>query len=338
MRFAGSMGIKRFAPAEDPELARECYEIYRAACEVDAPETPFMPPRVFEGWLPYGYIGDPRETWVLTGTDGAAGWYALELPARDNRHLAFVLPIVAPARRRCGLGKTLLEHAAGRARASGRSLLSGFAQDDAAGEHFARAAGATEGTPEIYRVQDLDAVAADHLAGLRAEAERAAAGYSLLSWAGAVPGEYLEQVAELNRAMDDAPHDQSQERLQWDGARVREAEKRTQLQGVRCYTVAARQESTGELAGFTQLEVSPERPERGFQGLTAVDRAHRGHRLGLLLKLAMMDLLAEAEPQVRQVFTQNGVANDHMIAVNQALGYRVIGRPIRSWELALARP
>jgi hypothetical protein len=61
MRFAGSMGIKRFAPAEDPELARECYEIYRAACEVDAPETPFMPPRVFEGWLPYGYIGDPRD-------------------------------------------------------------------------------------------------------------------------------------------------------------------------------------------------------------------------------------------------------------------------------------
>jgi GNAT superfamily N-acetyltransferase len=335
MRFAGGMGIERFAPEKDAELARECYKIYREASQVDAPDLPFMPPRVFGGWLPYGYIGDPREIWLLTGTDGVAGWYALELPARDNRHLAFVLPIVAPARRRRGLGKILLEHAAGRARASGRSLLSGFAWDDAAGEHFARAAGARDGTPEIHRVQDLDAVDADQLASLRAEAERAAAGYSLVFWAGAVPGEYLNQVAELNRAMDDAPHDQSQESLQWDGARVREAEKRIQLQGVRCHTVAARQEATGELGGFTQLEVSPERPERGFQGLTAVNRAHRGHRLGLLLKLAMMDLLADAEPQVRQIFTQNGEANDHMIAVNHALGYRVIGRPIRSWELAL---
>lgn len=338
MRFAGGMGIERFAPATDAERTRECYEIYREACEVDAPDLPFMPPRVFEGWLPHGYIGDPREIWLLTGTDGVAGWYALELPARDNRHLAFVLPIVPPARRRRGLGKALLRHAAGRARASSRSLLSGFAWDAAAGEQFARAAGAKGGTPEVCRVLDLDTVDADHLASLRAEAERAAAGYSLVSWAGSVPGEYLDQVAELNRAMDDAPHDQSQEGLQWDGARVREAEKRIPLQGVRCYTAAARQDSTGELGGFTQVEVSPEQPDRGFQALTAVARAHRGHRLGLLLKLAMMDRLAEAEPQVRRVFTQNAEANEHMIAVNQVLGYRVIGRPIRSWELALARP
>ena len=31
---------------------------------------------------------------------------------------------------------------------------------------------------------------------------------------------------------------------------------------------------------------------------TAVVRAHRGHRLGLLVKTAMLDLLAAAEPQL----------------------------------------
>ena len=55
-------------------------------------------------------------------------------------------------------------------------------------------------------------------------------------------------------------------------------------------------------------------------------RAHRGHRLGLLLKLDMLRWLAEAEPQVEQIDTWNAESNDHMIGVNEALGYRVMGR------------
>ena len=108
------------------------------------------------------------------------------------------------------------------------------------------------------------------------------------------------------------------------------------LQGVRAYVVAARHDASGELGGFTQVEVGQERADRGFQALTAVVRAHRGHRLGLLLKLAMMELLAEAEPQVRQLFTMNTETNEHMIAINETLGYRVLGKPVRSWELPAA--
>jgi GNAT superfamily N-acetyltransferase len=333
MRFAGGMRIERFTPGQDPERVRACYRIYCEAAQVDAPDAPFMPPRVFGGWLPHGYIGDPREIWALTDSGSVAGWYALELPARDNHHLAFVLPIVTPGRRRRGLGTALLRHAAGRARASGRSLMTAFVWDDAAGAHFARAAGATPGLPAIHRVQDLAAADAGRLAGLRAEAEAAAAGYSLVSWAGPTPAEYLDQIAGINRAMDDAPHDESWEALAWDGARVRETEKRLERQGMRSHTVAARQDATGELGGFTQVEVSPERPERAFQEVTAVLRAHRGHRLGLRLKLAMMDRLAEAEPQVRHLFTENAEANKYMIAVNEALGYRVIAQPVRTWEI-----
>jgi GNAT superfamily N-acetyltransferase/RimJ/RimL family protein N-acetyltransferase len=331
------MRIERLTPSQDPERVRACYRIYFDAARVDAPDAPFMPPRVFAGWLPHGYIGDPREIWTLTGSGSVAGWYALELPSRDNPHLAFVLPIVSPGRRRRGLGTALLRHAGERARASGRSLLTAFVWDDAAGVQFARAAGATPGVPAIHRVLDLAAIDAGRLADLRAEAERAAAGYSLVSWAGPTPGEYLDQVAAINRAMDDAPHDESWESLQWDGARVREAEKRLELQGIRGYAVAARRDATGELGGLTQVEVSPEQPHQAFQELTAVTRAHRGHRLGLLLKLAMLDWLAGAEPQVRQVFTENAEANKYMIAVNEALGYRVIAQPVRSWEIPVGK-
>ena len=55
-------------------------------------------------------------------------------------------------------------------------------------------------------------------------------------------------------------------------------------------------------------------------------RAHRGHRLGLLLKAEMLRWLAEAEPQVTSIDTWNAESNDHMIAVNERLRYRALGR------------
>ena len=53
----------------------------------------------------------------------------------------------------------------------------------------------------------------------------------------------------------------------------------------------------------------PLRPEIAGQGDTAVARQHRGHRLGLLLKIDMMRWLAEAEPQLKIIQTWNNVDN-----------------------------
>ena len=43
----------------------------------------------------------------------------------------------------------------------------------------------------------------------------------------------------------------------------------------------------------------------------------------------MLLWLAEAEPQLATVDTWNAESNDHMIAVNEALGYRVMGRELQ---------
>jgi hypothetical protein len=101
--------------------------------------------------------------------------------------------------------------------------------------------------------------------------------------------------------------------------------------------VAARHDASGELGGLTQVEVGTESPEWAFQALTAVSRAHRGHRLGLRLKLAMLELLARQEPQVTHLLTGNAETNKHMISINEELGYYVVGKPARSWELPTAR-
>ena len=63
---------------------------------------------------------------------------------------------------------------------------------------------------------------------------------------------------------------------------------------------------------------------------------HRGHRLGLLLKLAMMELLAATEPQLERIVTWNAQSNEHMIAVNEALGYTVFGQPNTWYRLHTA--
>jgi GNAT superfamily N-acetyltransferase len=330
------MGIVRFG-AGDGRRADACYEIFRASRTADDPEGPPISGRVFRGWLKTGWAGDPRETWSLEDDGGIGGWYLLELPSRDNLHLGLLDIAVHPDRRRHGLGTALLGHAAVRAVANGRDLLSGLAFTGGAGELFARAAGATGGQTEIHRVTDIDAMPTERLASLRTVTERASTGYSLVGWTGPAPEEYLDQVAALNGAGYDAPHDPSVEKAVWDAARVRATERRQRLQDVRAHTVAARHDASGELAGLTIIEADQEQPEWAFQALTAVAREHRGHRLGLRLKLAMLERLAREESRVKRIVTSNGETNGHMISINETLGYHVLGKPVRSWELPPAQ-
>src|SRR5436190_18177047 len=105
---------------------------------------------------------------------------------------------------------------------------------------------------------------------------------------------------------------------------------------VRDYTVAARHDDTGELAALTEISVDPGEPGWGFQVYTVVARNHRGHGLGLLLKIAMMELLATTETQLERIVTWNDQGNTHMIAVNEAMGYTVLGPPSTGYRSDVA--
>ena len=95
-------------------------------------------------------------------------------------------------------------------------------------------------------------------------------------------------------------------------------------------------EANGEMAGLTQVFVDPEYPEWGHQGLTAVIRQHRGHRLGLLIKAAMLEWLATEEPKLERIATDNAAVNKYMIAVNEALGYELVKPDEQSFQLAVS--
>jgi GNAT superfamily N-acetyltransferase/RimJ/RimL family protein N-acetyltransferase len=329
------MRIEQFDPRADDERLRACYEIFEAARPADDPAGPPMSPGAFRGWWAYGFIGDPREVWLATDASGPVGCYLLELPERENAELGGCLPIVAPARRRRGIGTALLAHCAEQARRRGRTLLTSEAREGAPGAAFARAAGARGGITEIRSGLTIDDGLPALLARLRARAEPAAAGYQLLSWSGPTPAEYLDQVVEVNIAVTDAPREAGTQAARWDAARVRQTEIRSAGHGLRLYSVAARQAGTGEFGALTQLVTDPAAPGWAFQQLTGVIRRHRGRRLGLLTKIAMQQWLADVEPGIRTVLTRNAAANDHMIAINEQLGFR-ISDTFRSWELSVA--
>jgi GNAT superfamily N-acetyltransferase len=318
----------------DAHKIRECFEVYHAAQRVDEPEGPWFTEQPFGGWLTIGWSGDPREVWLAVDQGSAAGWYRLGLPSRENLDRAGLELVVHPAGRRRGLGVTLLRHAAGRGAACGRAVLSGAARRGSPGEAFARSVGAKPGLVEVQRVLDIGRLDKGKLARLRESAEQAAAGYSLESWAGPIPEGFLEQVAMLYNAMGDAPRDPEFAHEEWDAQRVRERVNDLRPHyGLRDYTVVARHDDTGEMAALSEMAVDPANPGWGFQMNTVVIRKHRGHRLGLLVKIAMMELLATTEPQLERISTWNAEGNEHMIAINEAMGYAVFGPPGTSMRL-----
>ncbi|HET9081382.1 MAG TPA: GNAT family N-acetyltransferase [Trebonia sp.] len=331
------MRIEQWDPA-DEKTARACYDVTLAAHRVDEPVEPPLSFGAFGIFLRDGWDCDPGELWVASGDGGTAvGYYRINLPDLENLDGAYGELVVHPAARRRGIGRELLRHAGGRAAVHGRTRFAATTTAGADGDAFAQAVGARLDLEEIRRIQYLREIAPGTVDALRATASQAAAGYSVTSWEGPVPDRYLASMAGVLNAFNDAPRGANEQPAIWDADRVRERTGSLVRAGVvRAYSVAASCDASGEMAAFTQVAIDPESPTWGFQWLTAVVRAHRGHRLGLLVKTEMLSLLATAEPQVDRVATGNAAANEHMIAINEQLGYKVVEPGWRFYEMPVA--
>ena len=322
----------------DEKVIRACYDVMLAAHKVDEPVEPPMAYATFNHYLRKGWEKTPAEVWVAVDDAGAiTGYCRMHLPDLENLDEASGGPIVHPAARRRGIGRALLRHEGERAAANGRTRFSALTTIGAAGDAFAQAVGARLDLEEMRRIQYLREIPPGKVESLRASAEKAAAGYSLVSWIGDTPDEYCGPLAEVFNAFNDAPHGQNTEPEVWDAKRIRERTGAVVRAGLlRSYSVAALSDATGEMAGYSAVLVDPEAPQWGFQQLTAVIRTHRGHRLGLLVKTAMLEMLASAEPQIEWIATGNAATNEHMIAVNKELGYKVVEPGWHFYEMPVA--
>jgi hypothetical protein len=82
---------------------------------------------------------------------------------------------------------------------------------------------------------------------------------------------------------------------------------------------------SGQLVAFTDLLVRPAQPDLPVQSDTLVLREHRGHALGLAVKLANLRALQRERPDVTTVRTWNADTNTHMVAINARMGFSVTG-------------
>jgi GNAT superfamily N-acetyltransferase len=158
-----------------------------------------------------------------------------------------------------------------------------------------------------------------------------APGYSAVYWRDQAPEEHLSDIGRLDgRLVTDAPMgDLVVEAPNIDAERMRDYEEVSVLRGERKYHTGIRHDATSALVAWTTLVVESTIPYHAWQNITIVDPEHRGHRLGMWTKVANLRYLMRHEPAVRTIDTWNAVVNAHMIAINEAVGFR----PVDSWGM-----
>ena len=97
-----------------------------------------------------------------------------------------------------------------------------------------------------------------------------------------------------------------------------------QLRGSGAGGRVTRDEVAGAVPDWVQAEISAEVDAEAAQALTTVDPAHRGHRLGLLVKRANLRQRREHYGNVTTIWTGNATTNANMIAINDQVGFRPV--------------
>lgn len=163
--------------------------------------------------------------------------------------------------------------------------------------------------------------------------------YAVHTWVGTTPGRWREDIAMLlTRMSTDAPTAGLEEPEDpWTVERVlayeanHASDPRTEI------TAAIEHVPTGRLVGFTGLTTPVETSRPANQEDTIVVREHRGHRLGMLLKVANLMQLQRVRPGHPAIITFNAEENRHMLAVNEAVGFLPIAYE-GAWKKLLGYP
>jgi GNAT superfamily N-acetyltransferase len=275
--------------------------------------------------------------WVSWADDGrAAGYLKLEASyLEEHRRVADVELYRDPAHRVDEVADGLLAAALEWARHDGRTSLVTYGplSDEQDTMWVDR------GLPRRYeeRISRLDVSRVDP--GLMAGWVQRPADddYRLSGWVGLCPDELLSGYLDILVHMADAPLGD----LDWEVGRMtpdhfREVESAFVASGLDRRALLAVHEPSGDVVGLTETMVNGHDPVHSFQGNTVVRRDHRGHGLGRWLKGAMWHQLRAECPEVRFLETDNAESNDHMLAINVAMGFAPL-YTAAAWQVDIDR-
>ena len=278
--------------------------------------------------------------------DGAiVGRVVADFPLEEDAVTATLLVDVAPAVRGRGIGSALLAKGEELAADGGRTALSAYTEHPVAslpadGE-LVRAVEGSSGlpadSPDVrfalshgYRLGQIERSSALTLPlpparaeSLLADAVAHSGDYRTVSWWRRTPDEFVDAFAALKERMTtDVPQagialdDEA-----WTAQRVRQHEDELAGRGEPLLVTVAQHIQSGELAAYTEIAV-PDDGDKAEQYDTLVAAAHRGRRLGTLVKLENLRRLAGIAPRIHRLLTWNADENTPMLAVNAAFGFR----------------
>ena len=308
------------------------YEISRAVWEHDVPDIPFTTRASYLAGFENPPPGQLIEHYVAYRDDVPVGCLELSMPQLDNLDNLSIEVEVLPAERRRGAGRALFDLAVERSRALGRRHLIGSTVDrHPDGAAFATAVGARPGLEETRSRLDVTTLDEPALARLLTDAWTRADGYRLIQWTGVAPDEVIDDVAYLEgRLLADAPTGE----LNWepekmDAERIRRDEAARAARGRVSYHAGALHGD--RLVAWTAIAGEAAQPVQAWQQTTLVDPEHRGHRLGMLVKLANLGQIRALRPGLEAIDTFNASANEYMLRINRTLGFRAVDKWI-DWQ------
>lgn len=248
----------------------------------------------------------------------------------EQAHLAPIKLSVSPRFRRRGLGRRLFSVARAAALEEKRRVID-LETDSRVppGAEFARSLGAqaalVSGQNRLY-LADVNRAELEEL-------RKAPEGFSPVLWRDATPDEWLSERVRLSEIYNDIPTgDLEIGDIRLTPERLRDEEAARARAGVQTWTLAARDDATGKLAGLTELNWNPTRPHVVQQQITGVSPDYRGRGLGLYLKAELLIALLAECPDAKFISTENADVNAGMRRINERLGYRPY-REVTSWKL-----
>ena len=285
----------------------------------------------------------PTRLFVARDEERMVGMARYEIEPGDDPQTAWLMVDVLPGVRNSGIGAALSEKLQGVARADGiRKAIVYAVSPYGAGERLVAPTGfgsVPKENPEVrfllgrgYRLEQVVrgsrlALPVDVSARLAESIETAGAEFAVHFWVDRTPARWREEMAFLRQLMSTEEPDAGLDEPEdvWTVDRLIANEERLSESPRILLTAAVEHVPSGSIAGFTTLSVPSELDRTISQEDTLVQGEHRGHRLGMLLKLANLAEVQRLFPGHPAIITFNAEENRRMLDVNESVGFVPIG-------------